>query len=182
MLQDELDKPIEFCAEQARKAGIDHFWIDTCCINKASEPELSRAIRSMFRWYQNAVKCFVFLADVSSSNRDVNGGSGHCWEKSFRSSRWFTRGWTLQELLAPLTVEFFSQDRVSLGSKATLVQQIHEITGIPTAALCGRRSVLDFSIEERFGWAKKRLTKRAEDQAYCLFGIFDVQLPVLLNA
>lgn len=169
---------LEFCAEQARKDGIDHFWIDTCCINKASEPELSQAIRSMFRWYQNAVKCYVFLADVSSSKRDVNGRTDHTWEKSFRSSRWFARGWTLQELLAPSVVEFFSRDRMLLGSKATLVQQIHEITGIPTVALCGR-PIRDFSIEERFAWARKRQTKKAEDRAYCLFGIFGVQLPVL---
>lgn len=181
---------LEFCAEQARKDGIGHFWIDTCCINKASLSELSEAIASMYRWYQNAVKCYVFLADVSSSERDMNGGPGHIWERSFRSSRWFTRGWTLQELLAPLTVEFFSRERLLLGSKATLRQQIHEITGIPTAALRSKsmvngrsvvngKSLLDFSIEERFAWAEKRQTTKDEDIAYCLFGIFDVQLPVL---
>jgi len=169
---------LKFCAEQARKDGIDHFWIDTCCIKKTSESELSKAIRSMFRWYQNAVKCYVFLADVSSSKRDANGESGRCWENGFQSSRWFTRGWTLQELLAPLTVEFFSREGVLLGSKATLVQQIHEITGIPATALCGR-SVLDFGVEERFAWAEKRQTKKVEDQAYCLFGILNIQLPVL---
>jgi len=181
---------LEFCAEQARKDGIDHFWIDTCCINKASDPELSQAIRSMFRWYRNAVKCYVFLADVSSSKRDVNGGTDRAWRKSFRSSKWFTRGWTLQELLAPKIVEFFSRERVFLGCKATLVQQIHEITGIPAAALHSKsvvngssvvdsKPVEDFSLEERFAWAAKRQTKRAEDKAYCLFGIFGVQLPVL---
>lgn len=177
-------KKLEFCAEQAEKDGIKHFWIDTCCINKANHTELSEAITSMFRWYQNAAKCYVFLADVSSSERDADGKTDVTWEKSFRSSRWFTRGWTLQELLAPRIVEFFSRERVLLGRKDTLVQLIHEITGIPTAALRGRsavdgKSVLDFSPEDRFAWVEKRRTKRAEDKAYCLFGIFDVQLPVM---
>ncbi|KAK7883374.1 hypothetical protein LTR67_011298 [Exophiala xenobiotica] len=169
---------LKFCAERAVKDHIYHFWIDTCCIKKTSDSELSQAIRSMFRWYQNAVKCYVFLVDVSSSERDTNGGSSRCWEKSIQSSRWFTRGWTLQELLAPLNVEFFSREGVSLGSKAKHVREIQEITGIPATALCGR-SVLDFSVEERFAWAEKRQTKKVEDQAYCLFGIFNIQLPVL---
>lgn len=173
-----------FCAEQAKKDGIDHFWIDTCCINKANPAEMSGAITSMFRWYQNAVKCYVFLADVSSSKRDAEGWTDLIWEKSFPSSRWFTRGWTLQELLAPRIVEFFSRERVLLGRRDTLVRQIHEITAIPVAALRGAsavdgRSVRDFSVEDRFAWAKRRRTKRAEDTAYCLFGIFDVQLPIL---
>lgn len=169
---------LEFCAERARKDGIDHFWIDTCCINKANLSELSEAITSMFRWYRNAAKCYVFLADVSSSKRDVNGETDPTWEKSFHSSRWFTRGWTLQELLAPRIVEFFSRERVLLGRKDTLVQQIHEITGIPTTALHGK-SVMSFSIEQRFAWAEKRQTTKAEDKAYCLFGIFNVYLPLI---
>lgn len=169
---------LEFCAAQAKKDGINHFWIDTCCINKGSDAEVSEAIRSMFRWYRNAEKCYVFLSDVTSLKRDVNGAADQTWEKSFRGSRWFTRGWTLQELLAPRVVEFFSQDRTFLGSRETLLQQLHETTRIPTAALRGV-SVTSFSVEERFTWAKQRETKKVEDQAYCLFGIFDVQLAIM---
>jgi len=118
---------IQFCADQARKDDLHHFWIDTCCIDKTNLVELSEAIVSMFRWYANAERCYVFLPDVSACKRD-NTGSTRIWESAFLKSRWFTRGWTLQELLAPRRVEFYSRERVRLGDKYTLEQVIHEIT------------------------------------------------------
>ena len=181
-LENELGKSkagytkIQFCGEQARKDKIDYFWVDTCCINKANHAELSEAITSMFRWYRNAVKCYVYLQDVSARKCDNNGQTQ--WELAFRKSRWFTRGWTLQELLAPMSVEFFSREEEVLGDKKILDQQIHEITGIPISALHGA-SISDFPVAERLQWAARRETKRKEDKAYCLLGIFNVFMPLI---
>ncbi|KAF2730824.1 beta transducin-like protein HET-D2Y [Polyplosphaeria fusca] len=170
------DKPgyekIRFCAEQSRQDGLDYFWIDTCCINKDNKAELSHALNSMFRWYRNAARCYVYLSDVSTAKHDVNGNLCE-WESTFRSSRWFTRGWTLQELVAPRSVEFFSRQRKRLGDKYTLRQQIHEITTIPEEALQGK-PLSQFSVNDRLSWIKDRKTKLEEDKAYSLLGIFDV--------
>lgn len=169
---------IRFCGEQARKDSIAYFWVDTCCINKASHVELSEAITSMFRWYRNAVKCYVYMSDVSVQNLQKDDRNQFLWETSFRKSRWFTRGWTLQELLAPDIVEFFSVEQALLGDKKMLAQQIHEITKIPLTALHGT-ALSEFSIAERMRWAEMRQTKKKEDQAYCLLGVFDVFMPLI---
>ncbi|KAK5467499.1 hypothetical protein LTS15_000472 [Exophiala xenobiotica] len=166
---------IQFCADQTRKDGLWHFWIDTCCIDKTNHVELAEAIVSMFRWYANAERCYVFLTDVSACKRDSTGNT-QIWESTFRNSRWFMRGWTLQELLAPKRVEFYSRERTCLGDKDTLKRVIHEITGIPVAALQGS-SLADFTPEERLRWSSRRETKRTEDRAYCLLGIFNVSMP-----
>ncbi|KIX06336.1 uncharacterized protein Z518_04312 [Rhinocladiella mackenziei CBS 650.93] len=169
---------IRFCGEQARKDGLQHFWVDTCCIDKASHSELAEAITSMFGWYRRAKKCYVYLSDVSVSINDKHHPTEETWESDFRNSRWFTRGWTLQELLAPKSVEFFSQEGKWLGDKHTLERQIHEITGIPIMALRGV-AMSNFSVSERMRWRVKRNTTRPEDQAYCLLGIFDVFMPLI---
>ncbi|KAH9203839.1 hypothetical protein DL95DRAFT_276290, partial [Leptodontidium sp. 2 PMI_412] len=95
-----------------------------------------------------------------------------------RASKWFTRGWTLQELLAPRSVEFFSRKGNRIGNKRTLEQQIHEFTGIPATAF-REYPLSQFDVDERLSWAKSRQTTRGEDKAYSLFGIFDVQMPLL---
>jgi len=170
---------IQFCGEQARRDKLEYFWVDTCCIDKSSSAELSEAINSMFHWYQEAARCYVYLSDVSTGDRKASDTSAECtWESAFRASKWFTRGWTLQELLAPRSVEFYSREGKSLGNKTTLEQQIHEITGVPATAL-RQYSFSQFDIDERFSWAKSRQTTRGEDKAYSLFGIFDVQMPLL---
>jgi len=170
---------IRFCAQQAANDGLQYFWVDTCCIDKSSSAELQEAINSMFRWYQNAAKCYVYLLDVSTRKRKASDLSTECtWESAFRASKWFTRGWTLQELLAPRSVEFFSRECKQLGNKRTLEQQIHEITGIPSTAL-QESPLSQFDVDERFLWAKGRETTREEDKVYSLFGIFDVQMPLL---
>ncbi|KAG9229631.1 hypothetical protein BJ875DRAFT_499792 [Amylocarpus encephaloides] len=170
---------IRFCGEQARQDGLQCFWIDTCCINKKNNAELSRSINAMFRWYQNAAKCYVYLSDVSTRKRKASDRlSEHIWEKAFRESRWFTRGWTLQELLAPDSVEFFSREGEPLGDKSSLRSQICEITNIPHTAL-RRKPLSQFSVEERLRWIQHRQTKLEEDKAYSLLGIFDVYvLPI----
>jgi hypothetical protein len=172
-------RKIQFCGQQAAQDNLEYFWIDTCCINKTNYAELSRAINSMFRWYHNAVQCYVLLSDVSSSSSDVSDAlNPQEWDSAFRKSKWFTRGWTLQELLAPMSVEFFSQEWKRLGDKKSLEQEIHEITGISKSALQGTM-LSQFSINERMSWIERRQTKLAEDKAYSLLGIFDVYIPLI---
>ncbi|TGO41611.1 hypothetical protein BHYA_0019g00420 [Botrytis hyacinthi] len=168
-------RKLQFCGEQAKRDGLQYFWVDTCCIDKSSSAELQEAINSMFRWYQNATKCYVYLSDVSTKIYDQTSSS---WQPTFRKSRWFTRGWTLQELIAPRSVDFFCSNGMLLGNKRSLQHLIYETTGIDTLALNGQ-NLSDFSIDERMSWAKNRETKREEDMAYCLLGIFDVHMPLI---
>ncbi|KAK3305100.1 uncharacterized protein B0T15DRAFT_554966, partial [Chaetomium strumarium] len=167
---------IRFCGDQAGRDGLKFFWVDTCCIDKSNSTELQEAINSMFRWYHNAAKCYAYLADVSTLSLDV--GDESIWVPAFRASRWFTRGWTLQELIAPISVEFFSRENVRLGDRKSLEQHIHDVTGIPLRALHSS-PLSEFSVPDRMAWVEKRNTTREEDKAYSLFGIFDVQLPLL---
>jgi hypothetical protein len=171
-------RKIEFCEKQATAAGLQYFWIDTCCINRRSETELSEAVNSMFRRYQKANRCYVYLSDVNARDNNENGQSSQKWEPAFRKSRWFTRGWTLQELIAPRLVEFFSEDGKRLGDKSSLETIIHQVTGIAQKALQGD-PLSDFSVEERKSWATQRSTKREEDGAYSLLGIFDLSMPLI---
>ena len=129
----------------------------------------------MFRWYRDATRCYVYLSDVSLSYKRKQSSEQTETQSAFSASRWFTRGWTLQELLAPASVEFFTQDGQHLGDKLSLAQTIHEITGIPVQALRDNR-LSRFGVEERFKWAEKRETTYEEDWAYCLLGIFGVFL------
>jgi hypothetical protein len=169
-------KKIRFCGEQAQRDGLQYFWVDTCCIDKSDKAELSSSIQSMFRWYQNATKCYVYLSDVSKKMANADDTSTEfTWESTFRSNRWFTRGWTLQELLAPSIVEFFSQEWKKLGDKTSLKSLIKQITGIPCEALDGA-PLCRFSINERLRWKGDRQTKREEDAWYSLSGIFDVEI------
>ncbi|KAF2804816.1 NACHT-domain-containing protein [Mytilinidion resinicola] len=234
-----LDMRRSDSGEQAKQDGLQYFWIDTCCIDKKNDAELSRSINSMFRWYRNATRCYVYLSDVSSPPLDTNVESNprswelnfwnirwftwfwmslvvklifrwyhnvtqrsvylsgvssapsdtneessprsndaynpQPWESDFRGSRWFTRGWTLQELLASASVEFFSRERKRLGDRSSLRQQIYEITNIPHSALQGAY-LSKFSLEERLQWIEHRQTKLDEDKAYSLLGIFGVYL------
>jgi Heterokaryon incompatibility protein (HET) len=170
---------IQFCGKQAAVDGLQYFWIDTCCIDKSSSAELTESINSMFQWYRNAAKCYVYLADVPYNiDAMVDHPNQFPWEQEFRKSRWFSRGWTLQELLAPSVVEFFSLDEMQLGDKKFLEQKLHEITSIAIPALQGS-PLSQFSVEERFAWAQNRQTTRKEDAAYSLLGIFDVHMPLI---
>jgi hypothetical protein len=169
---------IRFCGKQAANDSLQYFWVDTCCIDKSSSSELSEAINSMFRWYHNAAKCYVYLPDVSVNSSVENTSSLQGWKPIFRLSRWFTRGWTLQELLAPTSVDFFSAEGERLGDKNSLWQEIHDVTGIPIQALQGS-PLSQFDVGERMSWAEKRETKRKEDMAYCMLGIFDIHMPLI---
>ena len=168
---------LDFCSEQAAKDGLEFFWVDTCCIDKTSSAELTEAINSMFKWYQKADKCYVLLSDVSISTSTTQI-TQQAWARTFRSSRWFRRGWTLQELLAPKSVDFFSQSRGWLGDKESLLQALHSTTCISVLAL-QNNTLSQFSVDERMLWAEGRETKREEDAAYSLLGIFDVHMPLI---
>lgn len=169
-------KKIDFCAKQAGVDGLRYIWVDTCCIDKRNAVELSEAINSIFRWYQKAARCYVYLSDVSIDGQ--HSQSYPAWAVAFRESRWFTRGWTLQELIAPTLVDFFSSEGERLGSKMTLEHIIHERTGIATSALRGD-ALSNFSIDELMSWAEYRNTTLEEDKSYCLLGIFDVSIPLI---
>jgi hypothetical protein len=170
---------IRFCAEQARRDGLRYFWVDTCCIDKSNNTELFEAINSMFRWYRDAARCYVYLSDLLASDYDKDGQRAElAWDSAFWASIWFTRGWTLQELLAPASVEFFSRDCWRLGDKRSLERQVHEITGIAIPALQGT-VIPQFNVEEKFKWAERRQPTREEDWAYCLLGIFGVFMLLL---
>jgi hypothetical protein len=147
--------------------------VGTCCIDKSSSAELSEAFNSMFRWYRDAAKCYVCLSDVSASTTGNARNS-----VVFPESRWFTRRWTLQELLAPACVQFFSMEGDLLGDKYSHVQEISKVTNIAAEALQGT-APSRFSVEERMSWAKERKTTREEDRAYSLLGIFDIHMPLL---
>jgi hypothetical protein len=167
---------IRFCRDQANRDGLQYFWVDTCCINKSNQIELAHAINSMFRWYRNAARCYVFLSDVTSTCAD-DGFNSQSWDSYLARSRWFTRGWTLQELLAPHLIEFFSCEGIRLGDRNSLKHQIQQITGVPASALQGTR-LSEFSVDERFLWMERRQTKIAEDKVYSLLGLLDVKIPL----
>lgn len=166
-------KKVSFCADQARSDGLHYFWVDTCCINKTSSAELSEAINSMFSWYENAARCYVFLADITLAEVESEGIG-----KAFEKCRWFTRGWTLQELIAPRSVEFFTVDGNKFGCRRSMSAEIRARTGIPIEDFEGR-SLHQFCVHERMSWARGRATKRQEDSAYCLLGLFNVSLPLI---
>lgn len=170
---------LRFCYDQVVRSGLRYFWIDTCCIKKTDSSELARSLNSMFYWYQRAAICYVYLSDVSIS--DVTEAPGAFkWAKALSRSKWFTRGWTLQELLAPSSVAFFTNEGHFIGNKNEdkLGKVIANVTGIPTPALRGVK-LSRFSTETRQSWAAGRTTTIPEDSAYCLMGLFDVQLPML---
>ncbi|KAK1245158.1 hypothetical protein MKX08_004787 [Trichoderma sp. CBMAI-0020] len=158
-------KKVQQCCLQARSDSFRYVWIDSFCIDKTSSAELSEAINSMYLWYYKAGKCYAYLADVTSIS-------------DFAKSEWFTRGWTLQELLAPSEVYFVNKDWKDLGTKTSLRQVISDRTQIPVNILAGA-DLETASVAQRMSWAANRRTTRIEDRAYCLMGIFGINMPLL---
>lgn len=168
--------------EKALSRGQDYIWIDTCCIDKSSSAELSEAINSMFRWYTNASACYAYLSDVFLHEVGVEVVD------ALKKSRWFTRGWTLQELIAPNDVEFFDHNWSPLGDRHTLASTIREITGVDQSYLHRPDAKKDRKISTqlqrenvatRMGWMAQRETTRVEDMAYSMLGIFNINMPIL---
>lgn len=164
---------LQFCQQRVALDNLEYFWVDTCCIDKSSSAELTEAINSMYRWYQGAARCYVFLSDV-----DIVRSHSLSPRRALRNSRWFRRGWTLQELIAPTYVDFFDSNGIHLGDKHSLFQDIHDVTKLPLDAVRGR-FLDDFSVDVRLSWAEGRETKREEDAAYSLLGIFDIYMPLI---
>lgn len=159
--------------EVAARLGFDYIWIDTCCIDKTSSAELSEAINSMFQWYEKAGACITYLDDVSSADDATKDGS------QFSQCRWFSRGWTLQELIAPPQVHFYSREWELIGTRTSLQEAITKVSLIPAVMLSQQQRLDDFSVAEKMSWAASRQTTRPEDMAYCLLGLFDINMPLL---
>ncbi|PIL28941.1 hypothetical protein GSI_08988 [Ganoderma sinense ZZ0214-1] len=153
--------------------GYKYIWIDSCCIDKTSSAELSEAINSMYFWYREAAVCYAFLADVPFDDNPRATGS------KFRTSRWFTRAWTLQELIAPQVVLFLSTDWRIIGSKSSLAAVVEEVSSVLRAVLRKQKAIEDVSVARRMSWAASRVSTRLEDRAYSLLGIFDINMPTL---
>jgi hypothetical protein len=153
-------------------APLSYVWVDTCCIDKSSSAELSEAINSMYQWYQDAVICYAYLSDATSESKST-----------FENSVWFTRGWTLQELLAPSQLSFYDYRWTLIGDRLELRHTIARITNIPDRIL-ERGLGLDLQSDvycaaEKLSWAAQRRTTREEDRAYSLLGIFGVNMPLI---
>ncbi|KAG8530652.1 uncharacterized protein KY384_004007 [Bacidia gigantensis] len=159
----------------ASSQALEYIWIDTCCIDKSSSAELSEAINSMFSWYANAKTCYAFLADVDH-DRSRKGQVGL---DEFGSARWFQRGWTLQELIAPQDISFYDRNWQEIGDKTSLRGRISRITGIDESVLKKDVSHQIISVAKRMSWASRRVTTRPEDIAYCLMGLFNVNMPLI---
>ncbi len=183
ILKEGYDKVAKCCAKSLEYDGLEWVWMDTCCIDQSSSAELSEAINSMYQWYQQSSVCFAYLYDVSSVEEDFLPDriidQGHFDRKqSFDRARWFTRGWCLQELLAPRNMQFYNMHWVYIGSKSSLRTPISTVTGIDEYGLfIPDLSVL--SVAHRMSWAAHRHTTRPEDIAYCLLGIFNINMPLL---
>ncbi|RSM12536.1 hypothetical protein CEP52_002360 [Fusarium oligoseptatum] len=186
-------------AKKARENNLDYLWVDTCCIDKSSSAELSEAINSMFKWYMESANCYVFMDDVTLQEDG--------FMDNFANSRWFTRGWTLQELIAPHGLFFFDQDWNYMCSRDQIASRLEEITGITETILrrahtfprlktpllggrkplcpgCGhldevKRELAEEPISRKMTWAADRRTTRPEDASYSLMGLFDINMPLL---
>lgn len=166
--------------EQSIKHKIRYTWIDTCCIDKTSSAELTESINSMFEWYEKAEVCFAFLDDVGPDPREPS-------RALIENSEWMKRGWTLQELLAPKRVKFYASDWSEIGTRDALASKLSRATAISQTYLRDIPSeysrqaplLLRASMGERMSWAARRETTRKEDEAYCLLGLFGVNIPLI---
>ncbi|KAF3805634.1 Vegetative incompatibility protein HET-E-1 [Colletotrichum gloeosporioides] len=164
---------IQSLCRVALKYGHSHVWIDTCCINKQDLTELNEAINSMFKWYAGSAVCYTYLSDIEDGD-------------PMDHSLWFTRGWTLQELIAPPRMVFFDRNWKPIGTRGQFRKRIHRRTRIDeemlddTASPRNNSSILfRIPVARRMSWASGRKTSREEDRAYSLLGIFGVNMPML---
>ncbi|KAI0325475.1 hypothetical protein GY45DRAFT_1216470, partial [Cubamyces sp. BRFM 1775] len=165
-------KIASFC-ERACADGFELAWMDSCCIDSSSSAEVSEVVNAVYEWFRRAAVCYVYLADVESEDDPFAPNS------QFRQSRWHSRLWALQELLAPSRIIFLSKDWHALGTKASLSVPIQEVTGIPRSVLLGITPLSSVSVARRMSWASRRRTTRIEDYAYALMGLFGIKLPTI---
>ena len=184
------------CCQIALLHHFEYVWIDTCCIDKGSSAELSEAINSMFQWYKQSGVCYAYLSDVliqPGTEAVIDQGNGMFdihpdVKEDLAESRWFSRGWTLQELIGPREVHFYAENWAHIGSKTVtftalgdapnLNEELSDITGILSTYLRSD-NLHHASVAQKMSWASRRETTRVEDMAYCLLGIFGVNMPLL---
>ncbi|KAM5348895.1 hypothetical protein ACJ41O_008718 [Fusarium nematophilum] len=162
-----FDKIKQSCILAREEFKLDFLWVDTCCIDKSSSAELTEAINSMFKWYRDSTVCIAFLSDLEPGDASLEG------------CKWFQRGWTLQELLAPSNVRFYDKAWRFRGDKSSLQSKLEVITRISPDILNGAVSLAEVPVAVRMSWAATRETTREEDRAYSLLGIFQVNMPML---
>jgi hypothetical protein len=183
-------KKIAYGSEQALRYGLRYIWVGTCCIDKSSKFELSENINSMYAWYKRPKICYIYLNDVAATDyppyillpEEQLEQEEERWleEPDFAKSRWFTRGWAVQELLAPTKIELFSKHWTRFGNLKDVLATILHITKIDRQAL-GRDKkyfkLSDICVARRMSWAAKRQTGRVEDRRYSLMGKFGMHVP-----
>ncbi|KAH8898551.1 HET-domain-containing protein, partial [Thozetella sp. PMI_491] len=169
-----MSKISNFC-DTAQRKDLEFGWVDTCCIDKSSSAELTESINSMFKWYKSAAVCIVYLHDLAPAT----GRATSVVVSDLRRCKWFTRGWTLQELIAPSNVEFYDAEWNFRGTKDDLAPQLSQITRIDVEVLRNSDLMYNVPVARRMSWAADRVTTRLEDRAYSMLGIFDVNLSMI---
>jgi len=164
---------IKWSCRVAKESGHAYLWIDTCCIDKTSAVELSEAINSMFRWYRGSAICYAYLADVNESDMQQNP------KDALKRCRWVSRGWCLQELIAPANIMFYDKQWKPIGTKQQFAEELSQATNVDVQVLHDSSCLNAIMVARRMSWAANRETARLEDMAYCLMGIFDVNMPML---
>ncbi|TRX87731.1 hypothetical protein FHL15_011381 [Xylaria flabelliformis] len=173
----QLDK-IRRATETARNLGIKWIWIDSCCINRANAIEETESINSMLKWYSDAKICITYLDDVQNHEHYGEALSPKCLGSLERDSPsiWFSRGWTLQELLSPQDIRFYDKDWNFIGTKMTLAGVLEEITGIDKCYLTREKHFETACITTKMSWMAGRTTTRVEDIAYSMLGILNINM------
>ena len=159
------EKISKFC-NIARGDGYKLAWIDTCCIDKRSSAELTEAINSMYRWYQQSGRCYVYLSYKDTSD--------------WLQSEWWKRGWTLQELIAPEDLVFYDKNWRKIGNKKSkkIADKVVDATKLPRELITSN-NLQPYSVGVKMSWMSGRTTTLEEDEAYCLLGLFDVNMPMI---
>ena len=175
----QLEKIRQACAKaRERKPPLKWLWIDTCCIDKKNAVEETKSINSMFEWYYKAKVCYAYLLDVNQSPPSPQMFQSQNPKRRGEKSEWFERGWTLQELLAPKDMEFYSHDWKPLGTKKDLAPILESVTGINKDYLSGKSSFKTASVATRMSWMAGRTTTVVEDIAYSMIGLFNLNMAV----
>lgn len=162
---------VQGACDLASRHGYNWIWIDSCCIDKSSSAELQEAINSMWNYYADSNICYVYMADIPDSEAG--------WDDRFQKSEWFTRAWTLQELIAPRCLEFYAKDWTPIGTKFERYEEIAKITTIDIQALVRVQELNTYTAALKLSWAAHRKATRGEDEAYSLLGLFDINMPLL---
>ena len=175
--RDGYQKILRSC-RQAKNDHVKWLWVDTCCIDKRSSSELSEAINSMYRWYESSKICYTYLHDFEGWSFPIK--PDHEKFPAFNGwPEWFSRGWTLQELIAPRMLLFFNKQWKSIGTKRTYADDLNRITRVPKAVLMDGMVSNRPCVAQIMSWAANRKTTRIEDRAYSLLGLLGVNMPML---